>query len=65
MSDPLEPDEQWDGETGFIHLSVDKLLDPGVARQAFLCGPPPMIEAVTRVLEAKGLRPEDIFYDEF
>ena len=65
LSDPLGPEERWVGETGFIHLSVDKLLDPGIARQAFLCGPPPMIEAVTRVLEAKGLRPEDIFYDEF
>ena len=65
LSDPLEPHERWDGERGFIHLSVDKHLDPGVPRQAFLCGPPPMIEAVTRVLEAKGLRPDDIFYDEF
>jgi NAD(P)H-flavin reductase len=65
LSDPLEPDEQWDGETGFIHLSVDKHLDPGIRRQAFLCGPPPMIEAVTRVLEEKGLRPQDIFYDKF
>jgi len=65
LSDPLEPDEPWDGETGFIHLSVDKCLDPGVKRQAFLCGPPPMIDAVIRVLEAKGLREQDIFYDKF
>ncbi len=65
LSDPLEPGEQWDGETGFIHLSVDKHLEAGVKRQAFLCGPPPMIEAVTRVLEEKGLRPDDIFYDKF
>lgn len=65
LSDPLQPGEEWDGATGFIHLSVDKHLDPGVARQAFLCGPPPMIEAVTRVLEDKGLQPEDIFYDKF
>lgn len=65
LSDPLEPDEQWDGETGFIHLSVDKHLEPNRRRQAFLCGPPPMIEAVTRVLEEKGLQPEDIFYDKF
>ncbi|MHC4717871.1 MAG: FAD-binding oxidoreductase, partial [Planctomycetota bacterium] len=55
LSDPLGPQERWDGQTGFIHLSVDKLLDPGVSRQAFLCGPPPMIEAVTRVLTEKGL----------
>ena len=65
LSDELEPDEKWDGETGFIHLSADKHLEPGAPRQAFLCGPPLMIEAVTRVLEEKGIRPDDIFYDEF
>jgi len=63
LSDALEEGETWDGETGFIHLSADKHLEPGVRRQAFLCGPPLMIEAVTRVLEEKGI--EDIFYDEF
>jgi Na+-transporting NADH:ubiquinone oxidoreductase subunit F len=65
LSDELEDGEKWDGETGFIHLAVDKHLEVGVARQAFLCGPPLMIEAVTRVLIAKGLPPEEIFYDEF
>ena len=65
LSDPLGPEEKWDGETGFIHLAVDKYLDPGVRRQAFLCGPPLMIEAVMRVLEDKGLAGEDTFYDEF
>ncbi len=65
LSDPLKEGEQWDGETGFIHLSVDKYLEAGVRRQAFLCGPPLMIDAVMRVLEDKGLREEDIFYDKF
>lgn len=65
LSDELKPEEKWDGETGFIHLSVDKYLEHGIPRQAFLCGPPLMIQAVTRVLEEKGIRPEDIFYDEF
>ncbi len=65
LSDKLQDGEKWDGETGFIHLSVDKHLEEGVPRQAFLCGPPLMIEAVTRTLTAKGLKPEDIFYDEF
>ncbi len=65
LSDPLGPDESWDGETGFIHLAVDKYLEPGQRRQAFMCGPPPMIEAATRVLEGKGLPPDDIFYDKF
>ena len=65
LSDPLKPEEQWEGETGFIHLSVDKHLHPNVKRQAFLCGPPPMIEAVTLILIDKGLKEEDIFYDKF
>lgn len=66
LSGPLRPDEKWDGETGFVHLSVDKFLtDPNVTRQAFLCGPPPMIEAVTTVLTEKGLTEEKIFYDKF
>ncbi len=66
LSDPLEGEEKWEGETGFIHLSVDKHLDVSDRkRQAFLCGPPPMVEAVMKVLEGKGFKPEDIYYDEF
>lgn len=65
LSDPLAAGEAWDGETGFVHLSVDKLLREPARRQAFLCGPPPMIEAVTEVLKTKGLGPADIFYDKF
>ena len=65
LSDKLGEGEVWDGETGFIHLAVDKKLEANVARQAFLCGPPPMIDAVMRVLEDKGILPEDIFYDKF
>ncbi len=65
LSDPVPEGDQWDGEMGFIHLSADKFLEPDVKRQAFLCGPPPMIEAVTRVLEDKGIKEADIFYDKF
>ncbi|MBW8016297.1 MAG: 2Fe-2S iron-sulfur cluster binding domain-containing protein [Planctomycetes bacterium] len=62
-----EPEEgaDWSGETGFVHLPVDKMLEPDLERQAFLCGPPLMIEAVTRVLEDKGIASDDIFYDKF
>jgi len=65
LSGPFAPDEKWDGPKGFIHLFVDKHLGNGVKRQAFLCGPPPMINAVTQVLHGKGLKPEDVFYDKF
>ena len=65
LSDKLTQGEKWHGETGFIHLAVDKYLEPNVKRQVYLCGPPAMIEAVTRVLLGKGVHPKDIFYDEF
>lgn len=62
-----EPDEspEWTGETGFIHTVVAKHMAGAGARQAFLCGPPLMIEATMGVLKEKGLPPEMIFYDEF
>ena len=65
LSDPLDEEEEWEGETGFIHLSVDKHLKDRENGQAFLCGPPPMIDAVTEVLKEKGLDDADIFYDKF
>jgi Na+-transporting NADH:ubiquinone oxidoreductase subunit F len=65
LSDDLDESEDWSGERGFIHLSVDRYLEAGNLRQAFLCGPEPMIEAVKRILNTKGTRSEDIFYDKF
>ena len=65
LSDPLAAEEQWEGDAGFIHLSADRRLEVNSKRQAFLCGPPPMIEAVTEILTNKGLRMDDIFYDKF
>ncbi|MFH1502516.1 MAG: FAD-binding oxidoreductase [Candidatus Eisenbacteria bacterium] len=66
LSDPLPDGEEWGGETGFIHLSVDRHIEnDGARRQAFLCGPPPMIEAVMSILDEKGVRESDIFYDKF
>ena len=65
LSDEVPDPEQWGGEKGMIHLALDRILAPGGRRQAFLCGPEPMIEAVTAVLTGKGVSKKDIFYDEF
>jgi Na+-transporting NADH:ubiquinone oxidoreductase subunit F len=65
LSEP-DPAQPWDGDTGFIHLIVDRELeDDGAPRQAFLCGPPPMIDASIEVLRKKDLREEDIYFDKF
>lgn len=64
LSETEKPGD-WQGETGFIHESVDRHLGLEGRRQVFLCGPPKMIEATMRVLQAKGIPKEDAFYDEF
>lgn len=65
LSEDGEADPAWDGDSGFIHLSVARRLEPGVKRQAFLCGPEPMVEAVTGVLRDSGMAAADIFNDAF
>jgi Na+-transporting NADH:ubiquinone oxidoreductase subunit F len=65
LSEP-EKNDKWDGETGFIHLTIDKIIKSDNHRQdAFLCGPPLMIEAVMKILAKKKINTENIFYDKF
>lgn len=62
---PPEKEKDWNGPKGFIHLQVDSLYSPPERHQVFLCGPPPMIDATIAVLQKKGLREDEIFYDKF
>lgn len=58
-------DEDWDGETGLITEVVDRLEDDLSEAHAYLCGPPPMIDACIPVLESKGVTEEHIYFDKF
>ncbi len=60
-----EPDNDWSGKTGFIHSVMEQALPQDVNGEAYLCGPPIMIDAVTDVLVAKGVIEERIWYDKF
>ena len=51
------PSEKGQGpffETGPIHQSVERHLSSGPQRQAYLCGPPRMLETLTEVWSEKG-----------
>lgn len=68
LSDP-QPEDRWDGMTGYIHrclhdhyLSVHP--DPQEI-EYYLCGPPPMIDAVEKVLDDLGVERKMIAYDKF
>jgi len=62
------PDDQWDGETGFIHEVVQRRLraEPlGGVIDAYACGPVPMIDAVLPVLQMSNVEPDHIYFDKF
>ncbi len=61
----MDPGDKWDGETGFIHLVIDKYYDDCSDKEAYLCGPPVMIDAVIEVLRKKGMPEEYIYFDKF
>ena len=69
LSDKL-PEDEWDGPEGFIHQVCDdtylcKHPDP-TAIEYYLCGPPPMIDAVIDMLKNKYQVPEQmIAFDKF
>lgn len=51
--------------TGFVHEAVAADIDDLDGTKAYLAGPPVMVEAATAMLEARGLRREDIHADAF
>ena len=60
-----KPEDQWDGETGLITEVLDRHLNGGDNVEAYLCGSPGMIDASIKVLSAKGVPDELIYYDKF
>jgi Na+-transporting NADH:ubiquinone oxidoreductase subunit F len=68
LSSPL-PEDEWTGHQGFIHdVLLDKYLQEHPnpkAAEYYLCGPPMMIKACTKMLSELGVPTNQIAYDEF
>jgi propane monooxygenase reductase subunit len=62
---PALSDAEWDGETGLITdvVARGETALPGV--DAYLCGPPPMVDAAIELLKAQGVPEQQIFFDKF
>jgi propane monooxygenase reductase component len=59
------PDDAWDGETGFV-TDVVRAHEADLRKtDAYVCGPPPMVEAAIKVLGDLGALEGRIFYDKF
>lgn len=64
-----EKEDNWTGPTGFVHVHlIDSYLndheDP-TEIEYYLCGPPPMIDAVIESLYELGVEDDMIFFDKF
>lgn len=62
-----EPDgSNWQGLRGFIPEHFQNTLGERLSsNHAYLCGPPPMIDACLKVLQDAGIEPDHIHFDKF
>ncbi|QJI29550.1 ring-hydroxylating dioxygenase ferredoxin reductase family protein [Pseudomonas sp. ADAK18] len=58
------PDSQWP-QKGYVtqHIGAEHLNDGDV--DIYLCGPPPMVEAVSHYLREQGIAPANFYYEKF
>lgn len=68
LSEP-KPEDNWDGYIGFIHKVIEdnylKNHQEPEEIEYYLCGPPMMTAAVTKMLDSYGVPPEMIAFDDF
>lgn len=68
LSEPM-PEDNWSGYVGFIHqVLLDNYLKNHPAPEDceyYICGPPMMNAAVTKMLADLGVEPENILFDDF
>jgi propane monooxygenase reductase subunit len=62
-----EPDDAdgWDGEVGLITDVLRRRETSLAGADAYVCGPPPMVEAAMELLPVLGVADKRIFYDKF
>ena len=64
LSEP-DPSDDWDGEVGLI-TDVVKRHEAGLkGAHAYVCGPPPMVEAAMPLLTQLGVPEKHVYFDKF
>ena len=63
------PHPEWDGEKGFVNRPVLERYMPDFSQRGrldiFVCGPPPMMNAIERTLDQMGVWPGDVHSERF
>jgi propane monooxygenase reductase component len=60
-----ERNGDWTGEAGLITDVVERMEDDLAEVDAYLCGPPPMVDAAIAMLERLGVPESHIYFDKF
>lgn len=60
-----EPNDNWEGRTGWVMPHFPDAIDDPKNTEAYLCGSPGMIAAVTKGLTDLGIPEDKIYYDSF
>ena len=64
-----KPHEGWNGKSGYLsRKDIEEIIPQGLERnqvEIFLCGPPPMMRAVDRIIAEMRLWPGDYHYERF
>ncbi len=60
-----EPDNSWNGRTGYVHDAVLSDFDDLSTFDIYACGPPAMIKAAESSFQDKGMKKEQFYYDSF
>jgi NAD(P)H-flavin reductase/ferredoxin len=55
----------WDGETGLVTDAIARRMHSLRGYDAYLCGPPPMVEAARALVVRLGVRETNVYYDAF
>ena len=64
LSQPMAEDD-WQGETGYVHEAVARSYKDLSGFDIYLCGPPPMINSAVELFIKQGADKEHIFSDAF
>lgn len=62
---PCLSEEHWEGSTGFVADVVDADFESCRWHTAYVCGPPPMVEAAVKMLMRKRIFPKDVYREDF
>lgn len=63
--DGIDPGDPWSGERGNVTQAIQRGVTDAHRYDAYLCGAPPMCDAVSRLLLAKGLPEQALYLDRF